>query len=236
MTTTPNLGITLVEQSQAQKEITINEAFARVDALMNNGAISINSTPPGSPSAGDVYIVGASPTGVWSGHANAMAYYDQIWRFITPHAGMTLYLRSVGQLYVFNGTAWTSLIWYQEGTFTPVLYGVTTAGSGTYTTQSGRYTRIGNRVDFSLALVWTAHTGTGEGRISGLPYTNAGSTVPCEAVNMNYAVSTNAVLVPLIEGGTSYIRLGDVTTGSGAQSFPSLDAAASLYVRGTYFL
>lgn len=48
MTTTPNLGITLVEQSQSQKEVTINEALTKLDAFACVGrtgtAASTNST------------------------------------------------------------------------------------------------------------------------------------------------------------------------------------------------
>ena len=47
----------------------------------------------------------------------------------TPLAGMTSQL----------------LNWYEEGTFTPTLSGATTT---TYTTQTGRYTRIGRQVFF----------------------------------------------------------------------------------------
>ena len=35
MANTPHLGITLLEQSQAQKEVTVNEAFYRIDALVS---------------------------------------------------------------------------------------------------------------------------------------------------------------------------------------------------------
>ncbi len=38
MATKSHLEMTLLEQSQAQKEITINEALARIDAVMNTGA------------------------------------------------------------------------------------------------------------------------------------------------------------------------------------------------------
>ncbi|NBO19260.1 MAG: DUF2793 domain-containing protein, partial [Proteobacteria bacterium] len=88
MATTPNLGLTLVEQAQAQKEVTVNQALMRIDALINNGAISRTvSTPPGSPVAGDLYIVGASPSGAWAGKALQIAYFDQIWRFVVPRTG-----------------------------------------------------------------------------------------------------------------------------------------------------
>ena len=67
MTTTSHLTLTLVEQSQASKEVTVNTALARIDAILNTGAKDKDlSTPPGSPAAGDVYIVAASPTGAWA--------------------------------------------------------------------------------------------------------------------------------------------------------------------------
>ena len=107
MATTPNLGLTLVEQAQAQKEVTVNQALMRIDALINNGAISRTvSTPPGSPVAGDLYIVGASPSGAWAGKALQIAYFDQIWRFVVPRTGMTLWVASEDLLYSFDGSSW----------------------------------------------------------------------------------------------------------------------------------
>lgn len=60
---------------------------------------------------------------------------------------------------------------YKEGTFTPTIVGSTNAGTGTYTTQSGQYTKIGNLVFVTMTLAWSAHTGTGNILIEGLPYT-----------------------------------------------------------------
>ena len=57
---------------------------------------------------------------------------------------------------------------YEEGTFTPNI-----GGTATYTTQTGRYTKIGNRVYFTITLEILL-AGTGEDyRISGLPFTAA---------------------------------------------------------------
>ncbi len=107
MTTTPHLGVTLVEQAQAQKEVTVNQAFARIDAILNSGAKSkAVATPPASPAAGDLYIVAASPTGDWSGQAGKLAYFDAIWRFITPMEGMTLWVNDENLLYSYDGAAW----------------------------------------------------------------------------------------------------------------------------------
>ena len=57
---------------------------------------------------------------------------------------------------------------YEVGTFTPTVVGSTTAGTATYGSQTGRYTKIGNRVFFSIALDYSGHTGTGNMRIRGL--------------------------------------------------------------------
>jgi hypothetical protein len=60
---------------------------------------------------------------------------------------------------------------YEEGTFTPTVIGLGTAGTGTYQVQVGRYTKIGDVVRFSLIVKWNAHTGTGNMRLAGLPFT-----------------------------------------------------------------
>lgn len=107
MVTTPHLAVALVEQAQAQKEVTVNQAFARIDALLNTGAQSRSiATPPSSPVDGDVYIVAASPTGDWAGQADKIAYYYGIWRFITPLEGATLWVNDEDLLYSYNGTSW----------------------------------------------------------------------------------------------------------------------------------
>lgn len=107
MANTPHLGITLVEQAQSQKEITVNQAFARIDAILNSGAKSrVTATPPASPVSGDLYIIAPSPTGDWAGQAGKLAYFDGIWRFIVPIEGMTLWVNDENLIYSYDGTAW----------------------------------------------------------------------------------------------------------------------------------
>jgi hypothetical protein len=113
MATTAHLGITLIEQAQAQKEVTANEAFARLDALLNRGATQSGvNTPPVSPAAGDVYIIGATPTGAWAGKAGQIAYFDQSWRFIVPQAGSNIWVNGTGMQQVFDGTNWRNTTAY----------------------------------------------------------------------------------------------------------------------------
>ncbi len=107
MPNSPHLDLTLLVSSQAQKEVTANEALIRLEALQNTGVKDKDlATPPGNPADGDVYIVGASATGDWAGQENAIAYFDQIWRFITPNEGIHLFVLDENATYRFDGTDW----------------------------------------------------------------------------------------------------------------------------------
>lgn len=107
MATTNNLGITLVEQSQAQKEVTVNEAISVLDALQNRGVESVNlASPPVSPAAGDAYIVASGGTDDWAGHDGKVAYFNNVWSFIAPNEGMLAWVNSDDVLYVYDGAAW----------------------------------------------------------------------------------------------------------------------------------
>lgn len=131
MTHTPHLDLTLVETAQAQKEVTVNEALSRIDAILNTAAVDRGiNTPPGSPSQGDVYIIGSSPTGDWSGKGLNVAYFDGVWRFIAPHEGLTLWVADEDLLYTFDGSAWVASTATVSGT---VALTVGSAGSPTLT-------------------------------------------------------------------------------------------------------
>ncbi len=107
MTTTPHLQIALVQQAQAQKEVTVNEAFARIDAVLNAHVQDHTlNAPPASPAQGDVYVVGDSPTGAWANHCGEVAYFDELWRFIVPAAGLRLYAPALADWLLFDGSAW----------------------------------------------------------------------------------------------------------------------------------
>jgi hypothetical protein len=80
-----------------------------------------------------------------------------------------------GGAYLGGTAAANKLDDYEEGTFTPVMVGSTTAGTGTYTAQSGHYTKIGNTVTAHVLLQWSAHTGTGNIQLTGFPVNPAGT-------------------------------------------------------------
>jgi len=66
---------------------------------------------------------------------------------------------------------------YEEGTWTPVLNAETTNPTVTYDAQVGTYTKIGRMVMIQLYLGTSARTGgSGNVRISGLPFTAANNS------------------------------------------------------------
>lgn len=75
-----------------------------------------------------------------------------------------------------------SAINYVTSTYTPTYLGGSTAGTTTYTTQAGFYTRIGRVVFFNGRIVWTNATGTGAAIVS-LPLTSQNTT------DMRYAIA-----------------------------------------------
>jgi len=91
-----------------------NAVKAYVDAGIaglswKEAVISIgDNTPPGSPSAGNRYVLGASPTGVWENNANKMAEYSgSSWSFEAPEDGDAVFAEDVDTGYVYTGSAWT---------------------------------------------------------------------------------------------------------------------------------
>jgi hypothetical protein len=122
---------------------------------------------------------------------------------------------------------------YEEGTFSPAIAGTTVAGTGTYTTQLGRYTKVGNLVTARIYLAWTAHTGTGSISLTGLPFTVA--QYACGAVwNSNLALTAGSILQAYAIPGASSISTEQVPSGGGASSSVPMDTSASLMVTVTY--
>ena len=105
--TTNRVKLPYILQSQSQKEVTHNASLDLIDALLQAAMVSVGvNTPPGSPVAGDSYIVGSAPTGAWAGQAKALAFYTTAWNFIAPWEGLTVWANDVNTLYTYDGAAW----------------------------------------------------------------------------------------------------------------------------------
>jgi len=108
MANTPNLNLPLVASAQAQKHITVNESLTLIDAVLRGDLSGWNEdTPPVAPISGEVFLLGSSPSGDWSGQDGKLAYFtDGGWRFLTPQAGWGFFDPAEKARVTFDGTSW----------------------------------------------------------------------------------------------------------------------------------
>lgn len=132
-----------------------------------------------------------------------------------------------------------SLVDYNEFVaFTPTISGSTVAGAGTYTTQLGRYTQIGKMVFIQVNITWTAHTGTGNMLLTGLPFTvrNQASYVPIAAVvnliSAPYPAGTVSIVGQFTLNTTQMALLASRSNNTNLNV--AIDAAATIQVSGNY--
>jgi hypothetical protein len=121
-------------------------------------------------------------------------------------------------------------------TFVPTLAGTTIAGAGTYTAQTGEYVRIGNVVFFNINLAWTAHTGTGNMKITGLPIAPVAGAINIPVTFFWRNIVLLAVgnkLVATLNAGATEIAIFEI--GGADISAVPMDTNAELRVSGFYF-
>lgn len=130
---------------------------------------------------------------------------------------------------------------YEEGTWTPTVVGTGTAGTCTYTTRVGKYTKIGNVVTLMCSLGWSGHTGTGNTLISTLPFTpanyssNAIWPAAVYASNMNFGTSATALGAFAVEADTTILFRGMINNATRAD-VPLDSAVDNLVVNVTYYI
>ncbi len=97
--------------NQAQKEITVNTALEKIDAILNTGIKAIQSSAPSNPSEGDVYIISAPIfSSEWFNQENNIAYYSNAqWNFIIPQEGMSVFVIFDRSFYAYINSSWTSI-------------------------------------------------------------------------------------------------------------------------------
>jgi hypothetical protein len=187
--------------SVAQVEAVIeNVQQSPVDAYTVNGnTITFTSAPPSGSS--NIYVRYTSPI------TQVIAPSDGTVGTSALAAGaVTAAKVASGQVFALNGVAFpatqvpsadaNTLDDYEEGTWTPTIYGSTGAGTTTYSSDRwGRYVKIGGWVYVQFCVNWTTSTGaTGNVVIGGLPFTTSnfsGNHYPTAPIGFyNYGSST----------------------------------------------
>jgi hypothetical protein len=127
---------------------------------------------------------------------------------------------------------------YEEGTWTPIIVGVTTAGVGTYSARVARYTKVGNMVTCHCYMDWTAHTGVGEMQLAGLPFQTSSEASSHTAVAFGYVnginLSANNTLYGWTIPGTNSFNFNQVPTGGGSMASVTIDTSAALIFTVSY--
>lgn len=108
MSDTSRFLLPLVQASQAQKHVTVNEALTRLDGLMQLTLLSTSiATPPSLPQEGDTYGVAASAVNAWEGQDGKLALYSNGgWVFIPARYGMRAYVIDQGGWAAYDGSNW----------------------------------------------------------------------------------------------------------------------------------
>ena len=108
MPDTTRLGLPLLAPSQSQKHVTVNEALARLDALVHLSLASVDATvPPVSPVEGDVHSVGDGATGDWAGEDGKLAVFlNGGWAFLQPAVGWQGWSAEAGGRVAYDGVDW----------------------------------------------------------------------------------------------------------------------------------
>lgn len=120
---TPRLGLTELVDSQASAWATANDLALGLEAFILAKVLDRDlNTPPGSPTRGDTYIVGPSPTGAWTGKAGYLTTYSNGWIFAAPVGGLVIYVVDEKTWFAYSSveSAWHQFqaIWSTSETFT----------------------------------------------------------------------------------------------------------------------
>lgn len=105
---TTNLLLPFVLAAQAQKHVTVNEAFRLLDGLVQLTVLDRTRTsPPGASAEGDAHLVAIGATGAWDGWDGDIALRaDGAWVRLPVREGWRAYVAAEQALYLRAGSAW----------------------------------------------------------------------------------------------------------------------------------
>ncbi|SIN59618.1 Protein of unknown function [Parasphingorhabdus marina DSM 22363] len=105
---TARYELPLLAAGQAHKELFHNEAITLVDFLIDPVVQAITADPGLlAPENGQCWLVAASATGDWAGHAGKIAAWtNNGWQFIAPVEGMRVMLADSAVAAIFRQDTW----------------------------------------------------------------------------------------------------------------------------------
>lgn len=105
------LSIDEIGESQASKYATHNTGLRQLEAQLVRVLSRTTGAEPGSPSAGDVYIIPSGATGTnWSGQDGKIGhYYSGAWHFYTAVEGHRLWVNDEDIIVRYDGSSWGGL-------------------------------------------------------------------------------------------------------------------------------
>jgi hypothetical protein len=227
-----NTGNVLVNDSSLPSALSTNMRSIYVKG-QNNGVVAASSNDGGS----SVTLY----SGANSSDDPAITYQNDL-RFgsVTDigtggFAERVRFLASGGITFNGDTAAANALDDYEEGTWTPVVIGSSTAGSATYSSQGGTYLKIGGLVFFRCFIGWSSGTGSGQLIVTGLPFTCSGYTAVTISYPNNINAGTNNYIANgFIEQSTTYFFPVQAPVGGGGTPALTYDAAGELMASGCY--
>jgi hypothetical protein len=148
-------------------------------------------------------------------------------------------------VYIGGSAAANLLDDYEEGTWTPAISGDGTAGTYTNGTTQATYTKIGRMVtvNFGIGSFSTATGGTGNLRITGLPFTKTAGQSPTgsvwfSSVNTGASVISLALVFSTAAGASATLNVNEVVDNAVVQLTPISGVGVSSQIHGsiTYFV
>lgn len=106
--TSPRLELPYIQPAQAQKHVTHNEALQTLDSVVQLALLDLDAIdPPVDPAPGDVYALGAVPSGAWDGQGGQLAAWsNEAWHFFVPLDGWRAWNLGTDRAYVFQQGTW----------------------------------------------------------------------------------------------------------------------------------
>jgi hypothetical protein len=172
---------------------------------------------------GNSYIYPSDSTGGYRDNAIDLGYSTSRFKNLYLSGGLVL---DDNPTAVGGSVTSKTLDDYEEGTWTPTIGGSSSSGTGTYTTQQGTYTKIGNVVKFQAEITWTSHTGTGQLEVRNYPFTSTNEISP---------ISLRFEGGPTFSSGSyvqAFVNPNSTTSGT-AQTNPSTSAYTSVVISNT---